>query len=196
MAELTRIVHVWTDEGFSKQFSSADGLEEDMDLGLFLLRATVGLTLAAHGAQKLVGWFGGHGLEGTGQFLESLGFRPGHSYARLVGLIETGGGIALAIGFLTPLAATLIFANMLVAALSVHVKQGFFVSNGGYEFNLVLGVAALSAAFTGPGGLSLDALLGWPFGGVFWGTAALIVGAIGGAIPLASRHYAPLPHAA
>src|SRR5437868_4689644 len=131
-----------------------------MEIGLLLLRLTVGLTLAAHGAQKLFGWFGGLGLDGTGPHMEGLGFVPGRRHALMAGLAETGGGLLLALGLVTPLAASLVFAVMLVAAVSAHVKQGFFASKGGYEYTLVLGVSGVSVAFIGPGGLSLDALLG------------------------------------
>ncbi len=162
-----------------------------MDIGLLLLRLTVGLTLAAHGGQKLFGWFGGPGLDAIGAILSMLGFQPGRRHALLAGLVETGGGLLLALGFLTPLAAALVFSVMLVAAVSAHVKQGFFVTSGGYEYTLVLGVAGLTAAFTGPGALSLDALLGYSVGGTFWGVAALFVGLIGGAIQLAQRRPAP-----
>ena len=109
----------------------------------------------------------------------------------MAGLVETGGGLLLALGFLTPLAAVLVFSVMLVAAVSAHVKQGFFVTSGGYEYTLVLGVAGLTAAFTGPGALSLDALLGYSVSGTIWGVAALFLGLVGGAIPLAQRRPAP-----
>src|SRR5689334_19175150 len=131
-----------------------------MDIGLLLLRFAAGLTLAAHGAQKLFGWFGGYGLDGTGGFMEALGFVPGRRHAFLAGLAETAGGLLLALGLATPAAAAIVFAVMLVATVTVHVKKGFFVSNGGYEYNLVLGLSGLSVAFTGPGTFSLDAILG------------------------------------
>jgi putative oxidoreductase len=162
-----------------------------MDIGLLLLRMTVGLTLAAHGGQKLFGWFGGPGLDAIGEILSMLGFQPGRRHAVLAGLVETGAGLSLAFGFLTPLAAALVFSVMLVAAVSAHIKQGFFMTSGGYEYTLVLGVAGLTAAFTGPGALSLDALLGYSVGGTFWGVGALFVGLIGGAIQLAQRRPAP-----
>lgn len=157
-----------------------------MEIGLLLLRLTAGLTLAAHGAQKLLGWFGGLGLEATGQLFETLGFLPGRRQALMAGLAETGGGLLLALGLLTPIAATVICSVMLVA-MAVHIKQGFFAQNGGYEYTLVLGVAALSVAFTGPGSLSLDALFGDHFSGIFWGIAALFVGVLGGVFSLSQR---------
>jgi len=162
-----------------------------MEIGLLLLRLTVGLTLAAHGAQKLFGWFGGPGLDATGQGLAALGFHPGRRHALMAGLVEAGGGLLLVVGFLTPVAAAIVFSVMLVAAVSVHVRQGFFITSGGYEYTLVLGIAGLTVAFTGPGALSVDALLGLTMSGGFWGVAAFIVGLVGGAIQLAQRRPAP-----
>lgn len=167
-----------------------------MEIGLLLLRVVVGLTLAAHGAQKLFGWFGGHGLDATGQGLEGLGFHPGRRQALMAGLVESGGGLLLALGLATPLASAAVVAVMLVAAVSAHVKQGFFIMGGGYEYNLVLGGAALAVAFTGPGVLSLDELAGWTLGGAPWGVAAAALGLIGGAVPLALRRTAPVLQAA
>jgi putative oxidoreductase len=161
-----------------------------MEIGLLLLRLTAGLTLAAHGAQKLFGWFGGPGLEATGQLFEMLGFLPGRCQALMAGLAETGGGLLLALGLLTPIGAAVICSVMLVA-MAVHIKQGFFAQNGGYEYTIVLAVAALSVAFTGPGPLSLDALLGNHFSGTFWGIAALLVGVLGGGFSLGQRHRTP-----
>jgi putative oxidoreductase len=158
-----------------------------MDIGLFLLRSTVGLTLAAHGAQKLFGWFGGYGLEATGQAFEGLGFRPGRRHALMAGLVEAGGGLLLVLGLLTPLAAAVVLSVMFVAAVSVHVKQGFFLTSGGYEYTMVLGIAGLTLAFTGPGALSVDALLGYSWSGAWPGVAALFVGLAGGAIQLVQR---------
>ena len=161
-----------------------------MSFGLLILRLVVGLTLAAHGAQKVFGWFGGYGLAGTGQFLEQLGFRPGRVQAALAGTAELVGGLFLGAGFLTPAAAAAIVAVMLVAAVSVHIKKGFFATNGGYEYTLVLGGAALALAFTGPGAFSLDQALGISWSGDAWGLASLAAGLIGGALPLVARKTA------
>ena len=161
-----------------------------MSFGLLILRLVVGLTLAAHSAQKVFGWFGGYGLAGTGQFLEQLGFRPGRVQAALAGTAELVGGLFLAAGFLTPAAAAAIVAVMLVAAVSVHIKKGFFATNGGYEYTLVLGGAALALAFTGPGAFSLDQALGISWSGDAWGLASLAAGLIGGALPLLARKTA------
>jgi len=166
-----------------------------MSIGLLILRLVVGLTLAAHGAQKLFGWFGGYGIAGTGQFFEQLGFRPGRVQAALAGLAETAGGLFLAAGLLTPAAAAAVVAVMLVAAVSVHGKAGFFAQAGGYEYPLVLAGAGLALAFTGPGALSVDAALGLGGSGVAWGLAALVGGLVGGAVPLLSRKTSPAPAA-
>lgn len=158
-----------------------------MSVGLLILRLVVGLTLAAHGAQKLLGWFGGYGIAGTGQFLEQLGFRPGRLHAAQAGIVEVVGGVFLAVGLLTPAAAAAVVAVMLVAAVSVHLKGGFFLQGGGYEYTLILGAAALTLAFTGPGAISLDQALGVSWSGEAWGLGALAAGLIGGAVPLATR---------
>jgi putative oxidoreductase len=114
-----------------------------MAIGLLILRLFVGLTLAAHGAQKLFGWFGGYGLTGTGGFLEQLGFFPGKRHALFAGLAELVGGLFLALGFATPLAATLIISVMFVAIATVHLKHGFFNHNQGYEYNLTLAILTI-----------------------------------------------------
>ena len=161
-----------------------------MEIGLLILRLVVGLTVAAHGVQKLFGWFGGYSLAGTGGFFEKLGFRPGKVHAFLAGAGEAGGGLLLALGLLTPLGATAVIVVMLVASVSVHSKA-FFASNGGFEYTLALAAAALALAFTGPGNLSLDAALGLQLAGGGWGAGALVVGIAGGLAALASRRPVP-----
>jgi putative oxidoreductase len=158
-----------------------------MSLGLLILRLVVGLTMAAHGAQKLFGWFGGYGLQGTGGFLEKLGFFPGRRNALFAGLAEFTGGLLLALGLATPLAATLIVSVMFVAVATVHLKNGYFNSNQGYEYNLTLAVVALGIAIMGAGAVSLDAALGIHDAGPVWGLGALLAGVIGGAVQLAGR---------
>ena len=130
------------------------------DLGLLLVRLVIGLIFMAHGSQKLFGWFGGHGLKGTGGFFESLGFRPGTLFAFLAGVGEFGGGALIALGFLGPVGAMLAGATMLVAIVSVHLPKGFWAQNGGYEMPLVFGTAAFALAFAGPGQYSLDYAFG------------------------------------
>ncbi|MGW7789813.1 DoxX family membrane protein [Streptomyces tricolor] len=129
------------------------------DVGLLLLRLGTGGVLAAHGAQKLFGWFGGHGLEGTGQFMESVGYAPGRASALAAGLAEAGGGTLLALGLATP-AAGAAAAGGMAGASAVHVPNGFFAQEGGYEHAATLGLAAAGLAVTGPGRLSLDPALG------------------------------------
>ena len=158
-----------------------------METGLLIIRVVVGLSLFAHGAQKLFGAFGGPGIAGTGGFFESLGLRPGKLFATLAGLAETGGGLGLALGLLTPFSAAGILATMLVAIVKVHIEKGFFVQNGGYEYPLVLAAVAAGLAFAGPGSISLDALAGLPFAGVKWGLIALGLGVLGALPALAAR---------
>jgi putative oxidoreductase len=130
-----------------------------MDTALLIARLFFGLGLAAHGTQKLFGWFGGHGLIGTGGFFETIGFRPGKFFATAAALGETLGGVLLAIGLLGPIGPALMFLVMIVAA-SIHVKNGFFATNDGFELPLLYAMGALTFAFTGPGGYSLDRVLG------------------------------------
>lgn len=166
-----------------------------MAFALLILRLVVGLTMAAHGAQKLFGWFGGYGLTGTGGFLEQLGFIPGRRNALFAGLAEFIGGLLLAIGLATPIAATLIISVMFVAVATVHVKKGYFNHNQGYEYNLLLTVVVLSVTIIGAGPLSLDAALGLRDAGPLWGLGALVAGLVGGAVQLATRR-APAPQQA
>jgi putative oxidoreductase len=161
-----------------------------MDLGLLIVRLVIGITLAAHGSQKLLGWFGGYGIAGTGSFFEQLGFRPGRLHAALAGIAETAGGLLLAAGLLTPLAAAALIGVMVVAAGSVHWGKGFFLPNG-FEYTLVLAAGALGVAFTGPGAISLDRSLGIGWSGSSWGLAALLLGVLGGAAELFARKPAP-----
>ncbi|MER6566419.1 DoxX family membrane protein [Streptomyces sp. NPDC001093] len=155
------------------------------DLGLLLLRLGTGGVLAAHGAQKLFGWFGGHGLEGTGQFMESVGYAPGRASATAAGLAEAGGGTLLALGLATP-AAGAAAAGAMAGAATVHLPNGFFAQEGGYEYAASLGLAAAGLAVTGPGRLSLDHALGHVFDrgwmvpvalGVTAAATALVIGA-------------------
>jgi putative oxidoreductase len=151
-----------------------------MAYGLLLLRIVAGLTIAAHGTQKLFGWFGGGGLKGTADSFDGLGFRPAGAMALLAAVAETS-GVVFALGFLTPLAAFGMATVMLNAIESVHWKNGFFAGNGGYEFNLQLLAIAVAITMTGPGRFSLDRALGWDdnISGLWWGVglfaAALVV---------------------
>ncbi|HEX2036569.1 MAG TPA: DoxX family protein [Chloroflexota bacterium] len=166
------------------------------DAGLLLLRAVVGGLLAGHGAQKLFGWFGGFGLRGTGEYLAGLGFRPGGSFALLAGLAEGSGGLLLALGLLTPLAAAVLSGTMLVVAVAGHGSRGLkgvWNADGGYEYPLVLGIIATALGFTGPGAYSLDVALDLGRVAVAWGLPALppwvivLGGLAGGVLALLSR---------
>jgi putative oxidoreductase len=131
-----------------------------MDLGLLLGRLVLGLLMAAHGAQKAFGWFGGYGLAGTSGFFQQLGFRPGRLFAATAAATEIAGGLLLAAGLLTPVAAALLVSVMIVAAVTVHLPQGLFAQNNGIEVPLLYGIGAAALAFTGAGRYSLDAALG------------------------------------
>ncbi len=135
---------------------------------LTLLRVILGALFVGHGTQKLFGWFGGHGPEGTGQFFESLGLRPGHRNAIASGVAEAGGGALLAMGIANPLAAAAISGSMVTAIRHVHLDKGVWVSDGGFEYNLVIlaALAAITAEEDGPG----------------WALAALAAGAAGSAL--------------
>ena len=159
-----------------------------LDFGLLVIRVLFGAAIAAHGAQKLFGWFGGYGLKGTGGFFEGLGFRPGTSFAAAAGLGEFGGGVSLALGLFTPLGAAAILAAMLVAIVSVHLKNGFFTMNNGVELPLLYAVSATGVALTGPGAFSLDAFFGLTFfNHPFVVASALVLAVIGAAVPLGLR---------
>jgi putative oxidoreductase len=155
---------------------------------MLLLRLVVGLTMAAHGAQKLFGWLGGPGFAGTAHFLEQMGFRPGELHAMLSGGAEFGGGLLLAFGLLTPLGAAAVTGSMLAAIATVTSQNGFISAKGGYEYNLVLIASALAVAFAGPGGLSLDEALGWHLSGWRWGVGAAVLAVVTAAAVVAVRH--------
>ncbi|MER6733806.1 DoxX family membrane protein [Streptomyces puniciscabiei] len=157
------------------------------DLGLLLLRLGTGGVLAAHGTQKLFGWFGGHGLEGTGQFMESVGYAPGKASATAAGLAEAGGGTLLALGLATP-AAGAAAAGAMAGAASVHMPNGFFAQEGGYEYAASLGLAAAGLAITGPGRLSLDHALGHVFDRGWMVPVALGVTAAATAVVIGARN--------
>lgn len=124
-----------------------------------VLRLPIGVIFAAHGAQKLFGWFGGYGLEGTGQWMASIGLAPGYLMALLAGGAEFFGGLALLFGLLVRPAALVLAFTMLVAIFAVHVGNGLFMSNNGYEFGLALLAAAVALAISGGGRASVDAVL-------------------------------------
>jgi putative oxidoreductase len=158
-----------------------------VDAGLFLIHAVVGSFVAAHGSQKLFGVLGGYGLDGTGRYLEGFGLRPGKLFAFAAGSAELVGGLAFAAGFLTPGAAALIAATMLVAARTDHAGKGFWIYNGGNEYVLTNTAVVIALAMGGAGDWSADNAIGWNVAGVAWGLGALAAAVIGAAGVLAMR---------
>jgi putative oxidoreductase len=156
-----------------------------MKLGLALLRLIVGGLFVGHGMQKLAGKFGGGGLGATAQAFESLGLRPGKTHAIAAGVAETGGGALLAAGAATPLSATLLSGTMATAIKTVHAPKGPWVTNGGYEYNLVLMAIVFAVTDAGPGRWSLDAACGRERWGVRWALAQLGAGLVGSAAAIA-----------
>jgi len=134
-----------------------------MDIAFLIIRVLVGLGLAAHGAQKLFGWFGGYGIAGTGGFFESLGFRPGRLFAAAAGFGEFAGGLLTFLGLGGPLGPAIMIVVMVTAILAVHLGKGFFSDKGGPELPLLYTAGALAVAFAGSGAYSLDRLFGIAF---------------------------------
>ncbi|KTF17350.1 MULTISPECIES: DoxX family protein [Pseudoalteromonas] len=134
-------------------------LSSKAGVAALILRVPVGLILAAHGAQKLFAWFGGYGLEGTGQWMASIGLDPGYWLALMAGSAEFFGGIALALGLLTRPAALVTAFTMLIAIFSVHINNGLFMANNGYEYALTLLVATAALAIQGAGSFSVDSVI-------------------------------------
>jgi putative oxidoreductase len=145
-----------------------------MSSGLLLLRIVLGGIMAAHGAQKLFGWFGGPGLRGTAGMCDAIAYRMPFLMACGLALAEFGGGVSLAAGLLTPLGALAVVTVMINAVYLVHWAKGFFVANGGYEFNLLIAASAVALAAIGPGRFSLDHVIGWSddISGVWWAVGA------------------------
>jgi putative oxidoreductase len=172
----------------------ADALDpQTISVGLLIGRLVVGLLMAAHGSQKLFGWFGGHGLEGTGQFFGSLGFRPGRTFATLAGLGELASGLLIALGVLGPVGPAILLSVMIVAGMSVHWRNGLFATKNGIEVPLLYATGAIALAFTGFGRYSLDAMLGTTAAlsapNVI--LVALAIGVLGGIANLSIRRKEP-----
>ena len=161
---------------------------QTFSIGILIVRLVIGLIMAAHGTQKLLGWFGGYGLRGTGEFFVQLGFQPGPAFAAAASISEIVSGILVALGFLGPIGPALMLSVMIVAAITVHWEHGLFATNNGIELPLLYGAAAFGLALTGYGEYSLDALFGVAGR---WSTTftwiVLALGATGGFVNLALR---------
>ena len=159
-----------------------------MNLGKLALRGVVGPLFVGHGTQKLFGWFGGHGLEGTAGFFESgLGLRPGKRHATAAGLSEALGGALVTVGAATPVAASMIIGAMTTAIRKVHASKGPWVTEGGFEYNAVLIAAMVALAEAGPGTPSVDSALFPKMKGTGWALLALAAGVAGSY--LATEHF-------
>ena len=162
-----------------------------MHVGLLIARLVFGLLMAAHGAQKAFGWFGGYGLSGTAGFMEKLGFRPGRLFAAAAAWSELLGGLFIALGFLGPVGSMLVIATMIVAAVTVH-KDALFVTKNGFEVPLLYAAFAVAIALTGFGRYSIDAFLGLQaLSTPLFAVAAIVLGVIGAFANLALRRPAP-----
>lgn len=166
-----------------------------MKLGRLLVRLVVGGLFIGHGTQKLFGWFGGGGPEGTARYFESLGLRPGRRQALAAGASEAGGGALLAAGLLTPLAAASISGTMITAIRTVHGPKGPWISQGGYEYNAVLLAVLFVLSERGPGPWSLDSALGIRMCGLGWAFGQFAVAAAASTAVLANRQPPPPPEA-
>jgi putative oxidoreductase len=163
-----------------------------MDFGRTALRFVIGPLFVGHGTQKLFGWFGGHGREGTGAFFEQLGLRPGKRHATAAGAAEAVGGALLTLGALTPVASGLVTGTMITAIRKVHGPKGPWVTNGGYEYNLTLIAAMLTLSETGPGRPSVDDAFLPSLKGNGWALAQFAAAAAGAAL-LTSERMNPEP---
>jgi len=165
---------------------------ETVSTGLLIVRVVAGLVMAAHGTQKLFGWFGGYGLKQTGEFFVQLGFSAGRAFAAAASLAEITSGLLVTFGFLGPIGPALMLSVMIVALITVHLRNGLFASTNGIEVPLLYGSLAIGLALIGFGRYSVDALLGiadrWP-PTLSW--IALGVGIVGAFANVAIRHRSP-----
>jgi putative oxidoreductase len=168
-----------------------------MKLIVLIVRLLIGGLFVGHGTQKLFGWFGGYGPDGTGGYMESLGMKPGRQHALAAGATEAGGGALLAAGLATPAAAAAITGVMATAIRTVHLPNGPWVTENGWEHPATVIAAVLAIAEIGPGSLSLDAALGTERKGTGWALAALVAGIGGSALLLRDwERPAPAPEGA
>ena len=157
-----------------------------LDVGLLLIRLTIGCLVFCHGTRKLFGWFNGAGLRSTAALFDSIGYRPGMAAAIMAGVCEAGGAILILLGVLSPLAGAMLLGSMLNAA-AVQFVNGLWFANKGAEYPLVLGAIATALVFTGPGRISLAQALDWQFSGWQWGVASAAAGALGALAVLIMR---------
>lgn len=155
-----------------------------MKLFVLVTRVLLGGLFFGHGAQKLFGWFGGFGPEGTGGWLESLGLRPGRQHAMAAGATELGGGALLALGLCTPVAGAAVTGVMTTAIRTVHQPNGPWITDNGWEYTAMVIATTLGIVEIGPGPVSLDAVLGTERSGPGWALAALVAGVGGSALLL------------
>lgn len=158
---------------------------ENVDLAVLALRFIVGLTFAAHGAQKVFGWWEGPGFRNWQGAMEGMGFRPARLFAATSAGVELVGGLLLVLGLFTPLAATALIALSVVIIGQVHLRNGFFNQKGGYEFPLTLAVGVVAIALVGAGAWSVDAAIGFAIDDSTARIGLVILGVIGGLIVLA-----------
>jgi putative oxidoreductase len=164
-----------------------------MRLGIAVLRVVLGGLFVGHGLQKLKGWFGGPGRDGTGAMFDGLGLRPGRHHATAAGVAETAGGALLAAGLLTPIAGSVLTGVMTTAIRKVHGSKGLWTTQGGYEYNLTIIAAIFAIVDSGPGRLSLDEALGIERSGPVVAVAQLAAGAAGSAVAVALGARQPEP---
>jgi putative oxidoreductase len=164
-----------------------------MKLGKLAIRGVVGPLFIGHGTQKLFGWFGGHGLDGTAGFFEQgIGLRPGKRHATAAGVSEALGGALLTLGALTPAAAAMIIGTMVTAIRKVHAPKGPWVTEGGYEYNAVIIATTFALAESGPGKPSVDSAMFPRLKGTGWALLALAAG-VAGSYLATERFNEPAP---
>ena len=165
------------------------------DIGILIVRLAVGLTFAAHGAQKVFGWWAGPGFTGWTGAMTRMGLRPAPLWAALSAGIELVGGLLVVLGFLTPIAAAMVVAQSLYIVLRVHLPKGFWNKNGGIEFPLQLLAGALLIAASGPGAIAIDAVIGLDVA-LAWRVAFVVIAVLGALATMAIPRPAPQPQPA